>query len=46
MAEKVAAGHLGIKSKKGFYDWTEEGIADFKAKYEKALLKALEIMRE
>ncbi len=46
IAEKVAAGHLGIKSKKGFYDWTEEGIADFKANYEKALLKALEIMKE
>jgi 3-hydroxybutyryl-CoA dehydrogenase len=46
IARKVAAGHLGIKSRKGFYDWTDEEIAKFKADYEKALLKALEIMRE
>lgn len=44
--EKVAAGHLGIKVKKGFYDWTDEEIADFKATYEKRLLRTLEIMRE
>jgi len=46
IAEKVAAGHLGIKSRRGFYDWTGEEIGRFKENYEKALLKALEIMRE
>jgi 3-hydroxybutyryl-CoA dehydrogenase len=46
IAEKVAAGHLGVKAKKGFYDWTDEEILEFKGKYEKALLKALEIMKE
>lgn len=44
--EKVAAGHLGIKTKKGFYDWTDEEITLFKSDYEKALLKTLEIMGE
>ena len=46
LREKVAAGHLGIKTKKGFYDWTDGEITLFKSGYEKALLKALEIMRE
>ena len=46
IAEKVAAGHLGIKTKKGFYDWTDQRIAEFKKNYENTLLKALEIMRE
>jgi 3-hydroxybutyryl-CoA dehydrogenase len=44
--EKVAAGHLGIKTHKGFYDWTDQRIAEFKENYENTLLKALEIMRE
>jgi len=46
IAEKVAAGHLGIKTKKGFYDWTDQRIAEFRKNYENTLLKALEIMRE
>jgi 3-hydroxybutyryl-CoA dehydrogenase len=46
LREKVAAGHLGIKTKKGFYDWTDQRVAEFKENYENALLKALEIMRE
>jgi len=44
--EKVTAGHLGIKAQKGFYEWTDEEIAEFKANYEKRLLRTLEIMRE
>jgi 3-hydroxybutyryl-CoA dehydrogenase len=44
--EKVAAGHLGIKTKRGFYDWTDQRIAEFKEDYENKLLKALDIMRE
>jgi len=44
LAEKVAAGHLGVKSCKGFYDWTGEEISHFREQYEKALWKALEIM--
>jgi 3-hydroxybutyryl-CoA dehydrogenase len=44
--DKVAAGHLGIKTRKGFYEWGEKEIAKFKASYEEALAKALEIMPE
>jgi 3-hydroxybutyryl-CoA dehydrogenase len=46
LRDKVAAGHLGIKTRKGFYEWTDKEIAKFKADYEKALMKALEIMPE
>jgi 3-hydroxybutyryl-CoA dehydrogenase len=45
MVEKVAAGHIGIKSKQGFYNWTDEKIATEKARYEKALLGVLEILK-
>jgi 3-hydroxybutyryl-CoA dehydrogenase len=43
---KVDAGQIGIKSKKGFYDWTEEGILAEKRRYQKALLSALKIFQE
>lgn len=46
LRDKVAAGNLGIKTQKGFYDWTDEKIGKFKAEYEKALIKALGIMPE
>lgn len=46
LSGKVAAGHLGIKTEKGFYDWSGIEIAEFKEKYEKALMKALKIMKE
>lgn len=44
MADKVAAGHNGMKVKKGFYDWTDETIAAEKARYETALMGAMEII--
>ncbi len=44
--KKVEAGHLGIKAKKGFYDWTPPQIEEFKAKYEMKLIKALKVMRD
>jgi len=44
MADKVKAGHSGMKAKKGFYDWTDENIAAEKARYEAALLGAIEII--
>lgn len=45
MVEKVSAGHIGIKSKQGFYTWTDEKINKEKARYEKALFDALKILK-
>ena len=46
LKDKVAAGEIGVKSKKGFYTWTDESIRMEKARYKKALLKALSILQE
>ena len=45
MSDRVQAGHIGMKAKKGFYDWTDESIAEEKARYERALAGAMEILR-
>jgi 3-hydroxybutyryl-CoA dehydrogenase len=45
MSDKVAHGHIGMKAKHGFYDWTDESIAKEKARFERALLGAMEILR-
>ena len=45
MSDKVRAGHIGMKAKKGFYDWTDEAIAAEKERYERALIAALEILQ-
>lgn len=44
LAEKVRDGHLGVKTGKGFYAWTPDRIASEKARYERALRSALEIL--
>lgn len=44
MSDKVKAGHIGMKAKKGFYEWTDETIAREKARYEEALMGAMEIL--
>ena len=44
MSDKVKAGHIGMKAKKGFYEWTEESIAAEKERYERALVAALAIL--
>jgi 3-hydroxybutyryl-CoA dehydrogenase len=31
LAEKLAAGDLGVKSGRGFYDWTEKSAAEVRA---------------
>lgn len=46
MADKVAQGEIGMKAKKGFYRWTDESIAAEKARYEAALMGAMEIIRK
>lgn len=45
MSDRVKAGHIGMKVKKGFYDWTDESIAKEKARYEAALAGAMEILK-
>lgn len=45
MSDRVKAGHIGMKARKGFYDWTDESIAKEKARYEAALTGAMEILR-
>lgn len=45
MKDKVAAGEIGMKVKKGFYEWTDESIAAEKARYEAALLGALAVLQ-
>jgi 3-hydroxybutyryl-CoA dehydrogenase len=44
MSDRVKAGHIGMKAKKGFYDWTDESIAAEKARYERALAGAMEVL--
>ncbi len=46
MSDKVKAGHIGMKAKKGFYDWNEESIRVEKARYERALVASLAILTD
>jgi 3-hydroxybutyryl-CoA dehydrogenase len=41
----VAAGHIGMKTKHGFWDYTDEKIATEKAAYEKKLRQAFELLQ-
>ena len=45
LKEMVEKGHVGMKAKKGLWDWTDESIARAKAKYEKALHAGFEILQ-
>jgi 3-hydroxybutyryl-CoA dehydrogenase len=44
MTDMIAAGRTGVKTGKGFYTWTDEEIATMKARYERRLLAALDIL--
>ncbi|BEQ16887.1 3-hydroxybutyryl-CoA dehydrogenase [Desulfoferula mesophila] len=46
LKDKVLAGEIGVKSKKGFYDWDEESIRAEKTRYKSALMAALEILQK
>jgi len=48
MRDLVAAGNFGVKSKnrKGFYDWDDASIAREQKRYQTALTKAMQILRD
>jgi 3-hydroxybutyryl-CoA dehydrogenase len=43
--DMVARGHIGMKAKRGLWEWTDESIAKEKARIERALQKAFEILK-
>ena len=45
LTAKVKAGHIGMKSGKGFYDWPADKIAAEKTRYQTALKRGLEILK-
>jgi len=45
LSDKVAAGKLGMKTGEGFYQWSAESAAKEKARYERALLDALKLLK-
>ena len=46
LREKVARGQLGMKTGKGFYEWTPESIQREKARYEGKLLAGLALLQD
>ena len=46
LARLVAEGRLGPKTGRGFWEWTEESAARERARYERALRAAAEVLRE
>jgi len=45
LADMVDKGHIGMKTKRGIWEWTDEKIAKEKARIEGALQKAFEILK-
>jgi len=45
LGDKVAAGKLGMKTGEGFYRWTPESAANEKARYERALIDVLKLLK-
>lgn len=44
LTERVAAGHIGMKARQGFYEWSEQTIAAERARYAAALAGAKEVL--
>ena len=45
LKDMVAKGHIGMKSKRGLWEWTDAGVAQEKARIEKVLQAAFEILK-
>ncbi len=45
LKDMVANGHIGMKTRRGLWEWTDEGITKEKARIEKALQAALQILQ-
>ncbi|MDP2706780.1 MAG: 3-hydroxyacyl-CoA dehydrogenase family protein [Burkholderiales bacterium] len=45
LKDMVAKGHVGMKTRRGLWEWTDESIAKEKARIEKALQAALQILQ-
>ena len=41
----IAKNHIGMKTKRGIWEWTDEGIAKEKARIEKVLQQAFAILK-
>lgn len=46
LQKNVDEGRIGFKTGRGFFEWTPQSIAAERARYERALLKCMEIFRE
>jgi 3-hydroxybutyryl-CoA dehydrogenase len=44
LTDRVAAGHIGMKAGRGFYEWTPESIAKERARYESLLRAGLALI--
>ena len=44
LKEMVGKGHIGMKSKHGFWEWTDESVAQEKARIERCLQAGMEIL--
>jgi 3-hydroxybutyryl-CoA dehydrogenase len=45
LQEMVARGHIGMKARRGFWEWTEQSIATEKARIERCLKAGMEILK-
>jgi 3-hydroxybutyryl-CoA dehydrogenase len=45
LRDMVAEGHIGMKAKRGFWQWTDEGIARETARIERCLQAGMEILK-
>lgn len=46
LSERVAAGHLGMKTGQGFFPWTPEAIAAERQRYDRLLLAGLQLLAD